>query len=186
MTSFEAPWSRSLVLVSALSLGILVLVGFAVGSSVPDGLAGGVPHTIAVAIPLAVLVGSALFTVRGYTLEPRQLLVQRLLWSTRVPLTGLERAWHDPRAMDRSIRLFGNGGFFSISGFFRNRTLGRYRAYATDPGRAVVLVLGGRTVVVTPGEPRIFLQHLQLVAPGVVLSEPPAGAAPPTREGREG
>ena len=103
MTSFEAPWSRSLVLVSALSLGILVLVGFAVGSSVP--------------------------------------------------------------------------------GFFRNRTLGRYRAYATDPGRAVVLVLGGRTVVVTPGEPRIFLQ---LVAPGVVLSEPPAGAAPPAREGRAG
>jgi Bacterial PH domain len=169
------------MLVSALSLGILVLVAFAVGSRVPDGIAGGLPHRIVLAIPLAALVGSALFTIRGYTLAPRQLLVQRLLWSTRVPLAGLERAWHDPHAMDRSIRLFGNGGFLSISGLFRNRTLGRYRAYATDPGRAVVLALGGRTVVVTPGEPRVFLQHLQLVVPGVVVSETAAAPSTPAR-----
>lgn len=183
MKSFEAPWSRSLKLVSALSLAILALVGFFVGSSVPETLLGGGPHAIAVGIPLAALVGAALFTIRGYVLEPRHLLVQRLLWSTRVPLAGLERAWHDPQAMDRSIRLFGNGGLFSISGLFRNRTLGRYRAFATDPGRAVVLVLGPRTVVVTPGEPRAFLQQLELVAPGVVLSEPPPGAASLTRGG---
>lgn len=174
--SFEAPWSRDLKFMSALMVGVVVAVSIAIASTVPGDVARGLPHSIALALPFAALVGPALFAVRGFTLERDHLLVHRLLWTTRVSLVGLERAWHDPRAMNRSLRLWGNGGFFAISGYFRNKALGIYRAFVTDPARAVVLVLGRRTVVVSPDDPSVFLQHLRVLAPAVVL--------PPERDAR--
>ena len=60
--------------------------------------------------------------------------------------------------MSRSIRLFGNGGAFAFSGWFRNRKLGSYRAYATDPARSVVLKFSDhKTIVVTPEPPDAFI-----------------------------
>jgi hypothetical protein len=55
-----------------------------------------------------------------------------------------------------SIRTFGNGGFFSFSGFYRNKLLGAYRAFVTDRHQTVVLRYGGRTVVVSPSSPEEF------------------------------
>ncbi len=52
--------------------------------------------------------------------------------------------------MKGSIRTFGNGGLFCFSGRFRNRKLGSYRAFATDPKLAVVLRFPDKIVVVTP------------------------------------
>ena len=60
----------------------------------------------------------------------------------------------------RWLRLFGNGGLFSYHGWFWNRRLGRYRLYATDPERAVVLRFARRTIVVSPGEPAAFVRAL--------------------------
>ena len=63
----------------------------------------------------------------------------------------------DPNAMKGSIRTFGNGGFFSFSGRFRNSQLGSYRAFATDPKRAVVIKTEKRTFVITPQDPDDFI-----------------------------
>jgi hypothetical protein len=63
----------------------------------------------------------------------------------------------DPVAVEGSMRIFGNGGFFAFTGLFRNRKLGSYRAYATDSKKAVVLRWPGRTVVVTPDDPQKFV-----------------------------
>ncbi len=41
--------------------------------------------------------------------------------------------------MRGSLRLFGNGGMFSITGLYRNRALGNYRAFVTDLKKTVVL-----------------------------------------------
>jgi hypothetical protein len=61
--------------------------------------------------------------------------------------------------MRGSLRLLGNGGLFSFSGEFWNRRLGRYRALATDPSRAVVLRYPGRTIVITPHDPQQFIMR---------------------------
>ena len=53
----------------------------------------------------------------------------------------------------RQQRLCGIGGLFVFCGLFWSRKLGRYRAYITDPRRAVVLRFGNKVVVVTPDEP---------------------------------
>ena len=57
-------------------------------------------------------------------------------------------------------RLPGNGGFFSFTGFYRNKTLGAYRAYVTDRHLTVVLRYAERTVVISPSSPEAFARDL--------------------------
>lgn len=98
--------------------------------------------------------------VRGYTLEKGQLIIHRLGWSSRFNLSSLNSATPDPKAMASSIRLAGNGGLFSFCGLFRNRQLGNYRAFATDPQNSVVLRFPKRTLVVTPDDPKRFADQI--------------------------
>jgi hypothetical protein len=158
----RAPWSRLLVVVSVISVAVLagLPVAFLVALPRPE------PGVLVLVMNLATLGGAAFFVIRGYVLDGGELRVRRLLWDTRVPLTTLSSAYADPQAMSRSLRLFGNGGLLSISGLFRNQQLGNYRAWATDPSRAVVLKLAGRTVVITPEDPEAFLAELPRHAAG--------------------
>jgi hypothetical protein len=170
---FGAPWSTRLSI--ATPVGIVFLLGLPVAIALAPAN-GGAPKllvaTIAV-VDLAVIATAALFLIRGYRLDGDGLHVERLLWADRIPLTGLRRAWPDPKATSRSLRLFGNSGFFCIAGLFTNRTLGRYRVFATDPQRAVVLQLGERTVVVTPEDPLRFLAAVATLAPQAEVSTTP-------------
>jgi hypothetical protein len=69
--------------------------------------------------------------------------------------------------MRRSLRLFGNGGMFGITGLYRNKTLGTYRAFVTDPRQSVVLQMTSRVVVISPAYPRAFLGDLHSMLPAV-------------------
>lgn len=87
------------------------------------------------------------------------ILVKRLGWQTRLALEGLQSVTGDAEAMKGALRLMGNGGLFSFSGEFWNRKLGRFRALATDPSRAIVLRYPKRTVVITPHDPQQFIMR---------------------------
>ncbi len=180
MRRFEAaPWSTALRLVSFLGAGVLLAVGYTVGRAIPrTGHAPVAEAAGRVVLPvfLLVVVGSLLFVVTGYHLEGTSLLVHRPLWQSRIDLRGLERVWHDPAAMRRSLRLFGNGGLFSITGLYRNSTLGTYRAFVTDPARAVVLRSPARVVVVSPASPLEFVSHVATLVPGVAVGPAPRRA----------
>jgi hypothetical protein len=112
---------------------------------------------VMVGVPLTLTVACALFTVRGYVLDGHTLWIQRLIWQTPLSLVGLRDAEYDPAAMSWSLRLFGNGGFFSFSGWYRSRTLGIYRAWVMDPKRSVVLRFDRRVVVISPDRPAHFV-----------------------------
>jgi Bacterial PH domain len=120
---------------------------------------GGMPPWVAL-LPIAIICSAALFTIRGYTLTPNAILVHRLFWTTRLPMADLQSAQFDPSAMRSSIRTFGNGGLFSFTGFFRNKQLGAYQAFVTDPHRTVVLHFSHRTVVVSPAAPEEFVHDI--------------------------
>ena len=156
-----APWSTSLKATSFAGSAILVAVGYAMAQAIPYGtsapFAEGFGMLIAWVPPLVGLL-AVLFVVRGYELAPGELRVIRLLWSTRVPLAGLREVRADSEAMTGSLRLFGNGGLFSFTGLFQSRTLGRYRAFVTDPKHAVVLHTASRVIVVSPADPRAFVE----------------------------
>jgi hypothetical protein len=159
-THFAAPWGRPLRWMSAL--GVLVLVGVSVLGAVapkdePDAV---IAMLVTLLMPPLVLAITALFTIRGYVVTRDALRVRRLFWSNELPLRGLSGVEVDAEALKGSLRIAGNGGLFSFSGFFWNRKLGRFRAYVTDFDRAVVLRFDGRVVVVTPENPQAFAAAL--------------------------
>lgn len=155
--TFRAPWGWPLILVSAFSTVILLGVSAAVlvaarfrGLEMLFGLG-----------PLLVLLGCLPFTVLGYRLESGRLYVQRLLWLTEVSLEGLKSVEVNPAAMKGSLRSFGNGGLFSISGWYYSKALGKYRAWVTDLPRGVVLRFEGRAAVVSPENPEQFAAEVR-------------------------
>jgi hypothetical protein len=154
MKTYKAPWSTSLIVISTFTT--ILCGGIAIGLIWSSR---GILPWIAL-LPLALLCGGALFTIRGYTVTPEAILVHRLFWTTRLPLTGLQSAQFMPDAMRRSLRTFGNGGLFSFTGYFRNKALGAYRAFVTDPHRTVVLHFPTRTVVVSPSTPEEFVRDV--------------------------
>ncbi|WP_237065538.1 PH domain-containing protein [Microbulbifer guangxiensis] len=148
---FGAPWSRQLrILTVVFTLFLLGLPAILINRAPENPPA---IYLVSIWLPLAILALSALFAIRGFIIEPDRLLVLRPLWKTSLSLTGLEQAEHDPQAMDGSIRTFGNGGLFGFIGLFRNKKLGRYRAFATDQKNAVVLRFPTHTLVITPDRP---------------------------------
>lgn len=156
MKHYKARWSRSLII--ATSAVTVLLVGVTLGMAF---YGRGVVPWVGL-LPAAVLVCSIPFTIRGYTVTGDAIFVHRLFWATRLPLSGLESAKFEPEAMRGSIRVFGNGGLFSITGCFRNQALGAYRAFVTDQHQTVVLHYPGRTVVVSPSSPEEFLHDISI------------------------
>lgn len=138
----------ALVLASAIGLAVL-----------PPRPAG--PRVALAALPAAIVMGCLVFMVRGYVVTDRELIIQRLGWANRWSLARLESVTVDPQAMRYSLRLWGNGGLFAFCGWFRNKKLGLYRAFATDPKRSVVLRFGSQTIVVTPDDPNAFVRAIQ-------------------------
>jgi hypothetical protein len=158
MKYHRAPWSPLLKTVSLFSTGLLLagsLILWRAGERLPFFLHWGLSF-----LPVIILLVCACFTVRGYALGTDVILVQRLFWTTRLPRAGLKTARFEPDAMRSSIRTCGNGGLFSFSGHYRNRHLGRYRAWVTDLSRTVALHYADRTVVVSPESPEDFVREL--------------------------
>ena len=159
-SEFRAPASRMLVVVttlaSAILIGIPILGLIVLPASVP-----GFSRLLMTAVPLLILLGALPFAVRGYAIQKGILRIQRPGWATRLVLGQLVSAEADPTAMSGSLRIAGNGGLFSFTGWFWSRRLGRYRAFVTDPARSVVLKFSDRTVVVSPDVPEEFVAALR-------------------------
>ena len=156
--TYRAPWGRLLKVATGLAVAVCLGV-IGIGLTV-------FPHTQPIArwtmllAPTALLICTAPFTVRGYTITNDALIIHRLGWESRVPLEGLVSATADREAMKNSIRVWGNGGLFAFCGQFRNHKLGNYRAFATDTSRSVVLQFKDRIVIVTPDAPDKFAAEI--------------------------
>ena len=162
---YHAPFCRLLWIVSGLATALLIFLPVIGWFALPPR-GSGFARMLMVVTPLVILSGALPFMVRGYRIEPEGLQIRRLGWSTRLSLRELQSAEASPRAMKGSLRLMGNGGLFVFAGWFWSRTLGRYRAFVTDPSRSVVLRFQDRTVVVSPDAPDEFARALT----GIVLS----------------
>ena len=115
------------------------------------------------AVPLLTMLISAAFMVREYVLTDGFLIIKRLGWETTLNLARLSSATVDPESPLGSIRLFGNGGFFAFSGWYRNKKLGVYHLYATDMKKAVVIRFSDKTVVISPDDPAKFVEAVNSI-----------------------
>ena len=152
---FRAPWSTSLRTLTAMTMGVLAFVVVTAIVMRPPALAA----TLLIGVPILTVFATVAGRVRGYTLTENAITVRRGVWDTRLPLSELRSVTGDVDAMRGSIRVLGNGGVFSFTGRFWNSKLGWYRAFATDPSRAVVLRYPKRTVVITPHDPQHFIMR---------------------------
>ncbi len=171
MKTYKAPWGKLLIVSSVLVT--LLCVGASVGTPLMLGKLVTPSITAASWLPLVVIVGCLPFVVRSYTITEDAILIRRLFWDTRLERVGLKSAEIQPDAMKRSIRTCGNGGGYSITGWYWSKSLGFYRAYVTDLKRTVVLRYSMRTVVLSPDEPEDFVARLGFAtraADGVTLS----------------
>lgn len=157
--TFNASWGRSLKISTLLTLllfpGVFLFGAYMRPDMQEDWKAA------MVILPFAVIGISALFSIRNYQILENRLVIQRIGWQSTIDLSDLKSAEANPHAMSKSIRLFGNGGLFSFTGLFRNKLLGKYRAYATSPKNSVVLRFTNRTVVVTPEDPENFAKMIE-------------------------
>jgi len=157
---FAAPWSLAVKIITAITLALLLgtsLFGlWALPESTPD-----LARLLMIGLPPMIVLTTLPFAVRGYVIVDRELRIERVGWQNRIPLADVVTVTADPQAMRWSIRLFGSGGLFGFFGWFRNRKLGTYRAYGTDPKNSAVLKLKSRTIVVTPHDPARFVAELQ-------------------------
>ena len=159
--SFTASWGTPLKIVTSICI-LIVLAAPLVGTIVSGMLTQFNSSLLAktIIIPCLFIVFMALFTVRGYVLTSDRLIIKRPLWENTVDLNNIVSAEFDPQAMSNSFRVFGNGGFFSMSGVFWNKKLGFYRIFGTDEKHSVVLKFPDKTIVVTPDKPQNFVANL--------------------------
>lgn len=159
-TRFTAPWCLAVKIITGLTLALLTGMSLSGALFMPDSAP--LPARLLVTwIPLAILLGTLPFLIRGYSLTPNALLIERLGWQNRFALADVTSAAINPEALRGSLRLFGSGGLFGFFGWFCNKRIGVYRAYGTDPKRAVIIKLKHRTIVVTPDNPQRFVEELE-------------------------
>jgi len=156
---FRAPWSRSLKVASVFAVMVFVAVAAAGILVMPARFL--LARCMMVGLPVGILAIAFFSIVSGYTLTHTQFEVERPFWRTAFPLAQLLSVAGDAEVFKGSVRLFGNGGIFSFTGLFWKKGLGCYRAFATDPGRAVILKFQKRTIVVTPDDTQRFIVRVR-------------------------
>ena len=158
-TRFSAPWSREVVWISegTTLAGVVLTLGWWTGWLRLPGNHAFVQWMFLLFFP-ALLAGTAPFMIRGYEITENAIVIRRLFWSTCLPRQGIVSATADCEAFCRCLRVCGNGGLYSVTGWYWSRRLGLFRAYVTDPKRTVILRYARRTVALSPGDPDEFVR----------------------------
>ena len=165
MRSFSAPWGLRVTLMTGVALVIFlgpVVTLLLAGLMENPGLALLAGSLLLVCITFLLLVARA-YRIQGYVVSRDGVVVLRPGKNLSFDLAELESVEIDPKAMRWTYKAC-NGGLFSFGGKnCRNRRLGRYDAYATDPARSVVLRFPDRIVVMTPDDPHAFVEAIEAV-----------------------
>jgi transcriptional regulator with XRE-family HTH domain len=145
---YGAPWDNTLKLITSIVCIILIVAGILI-----PGFYG--------FLPIFLIIFCLFLGVQGYSIRDGQILIHRLGWSTRYPLSELTEVTVNPQAMVGSIRTFGVGGLFGYIGYFRNTILGKYLAFVTDTKKCLVLGFGEKRVVISPDAPEEMRAAIQ-------------------------
>ena len=171
---FKAPWGRVLRVTSiSFTLLMLGVSLFLIVQAEPHFPARKLAFAC---LPTLILVSTVPFIIRRYRLRNETLLIDRLFWATEIPLTGLSSVEVTENAMKGSLRLCGNGGLYSFSGWWWSKRLGRYHPYVTDLDRTVVLRFGPRTIVLSPEIPTEFARDVSRFVTNPEPSGPAVGS----------
>lgn len=163
-THEPAPTGRRVVVASAIT-ALLTLVGVGILISVTITSPGPqrIPMIVAaLLIPAALAVYWSCARIVAYRLSGGMLVVERRLLSRRFPLDQVASSEIASDVMRGAWKFYGNDGLGAVAGSYRSRRWGRFRAYLSDPSRAVVLHLrDGRALIISPAHPEVFERDLR-------------------------
>lgn len=149
---FRAPWDLLLIVMTTIIVGLLLGLNYLYPSQ------SIVPSIISWNIILI----CAGFGTYGYSIQNGMLRILRLGWSKDISLSNIKRVEYKPNAMMGSLRTWGIGGVFGYIGYFKNRGLGNYSAYATHRRKTVVILTNhNEQIVITPDDPELFVETLE-------------------------
>ncbi len=148
---YRAAWSNKLISTTGIILAILAAVAW---QSFRDQAFFGV------ALISSIIAVTLAFSIRGYSVTDKAVIVHRFGWKTTLPIDGMLSAEIDPAATVSSIRTFGIGGLFGFVGKFRNQRLGNYTAYVTNGMNSIVIRYPDKTIVISPSKPTYFYSDL--------------------------
>jgi hypothetical protein len=146
---FRAPWSVKLKVVTGAFAVLALFILIQGGATAGVGL-------------LAIGLVAMAFSVRGYRVGNGKLTIYRLGWTSRYDLSRLVSAEVLTSGLPGSVRVFGIGGLFAFTGHFWHPDLGRYKAYATDGTKSVLLDFGDERILVTPDSPTEFAAAVRM------------------------
>ncbi len=128
---------------------------------------------ITVTTTLSVLLGTFLFSPRGFELTWKGLVIKRPLKSFVIPyneIVAVERV-RIPRS---GIRLFASGGIHGFFGLFRLKGIGRVWMYVTDRNKGILIkTKRGVQYIISPENPDAFLDVLKAMLGKTGNSEKP-------------
>lgn len=146
------------VRLTTLIVGLLLLGMMIYGAA---KYRNGLPFLIGMVVfPLCTLVLCALFAVRGYEIQDGAVYVVRPIGKLRIT-DQVQSVLSDDQVMAGATRTWGNGGLFSISGWFNLPHYGRARLWVTDTSKLVVIKGPDVTAVVSPARREEFLDALR-------------------------
>ncbi|TNE33190.1 MAG: hypothetical protein EP349_00035 [Alphaproteobacteria bacterium] len=149
-----APWSLSIKIVTILSSVLLL--------GLPLFLLGRVPFNASVFVATfswGIWVCCLLTMIRGFTLTTNLLIIHRPLWDNRFSLEAGATAVRDQNMRKGfTLRVLGNGGLFSGSGYYWNKQTGIFRAFISNQHKAVWIKTPNKTLVISPDDPETFVQ----------------------------
>jgi hypothetical protein len=151
---FTVSYDTAVKVISTAIIGILAVVALASQSG------------MALAIGALVVVLSFAWSPRGYRVEDRAILVNRLAGRARIPLEDVREVRETTSSdFDGCLRLFGNGGVFGYYGLFRTAKLGKCTWYLTNRKHSVVVVTGSKTALFSPDDIEGFLAAIRSSVP---------------------
>ena len=119
------------------------------------------PLLIPAVIILAISIGCYLRSPVAYEVNSGNLTVALVWGSLEFPSISSCRVLG--QKMGSTARLWGNGGLFAATGWFRNAKYGKFRAYLTSsrPENMVMVETVGAKVLVSPADPGAFSEAIE-------------------------
>lgn len=156
MYKFSAPYGKLTKYISVFT--ILFLIGLALFFFFMGKQISYLSTFLFVLLSAILIFLSYAFSPLGYTVDHKEIVIQRIIKSIIIPLSTVKGVKFDPKAGGlRAVRLFGSGGLFGYYGKFRSAELGVHDRYVTDCKKSVV-IYANKTYVISPDKPEVFVE----------------------------
>jgi hypothetical protein len=154
---FSAPWSDTLRLMSGIGSAVIVVAVTLAMLKRQWWL-----RVTALAVVVIFLGVSWGFAPSGYRVSPEELIVERPLGKVVIERSSITAVRLFEGADDEGMkRTAGNGGLFGYYGDYESKRLGAHSWYVTDMLRRVVVETGSGAIVVSPDDPKRFIEALK-------------------------